>query len=83
MMNDVEKAEFAQALKAFLIPSSLFLATLTGAAGAFLIYHGYSLGYAFFVASAATITAAFVAFFRFHNKLRAQGRFGREREDVS
>lgn len=83
MDNETDRAEFFQSLKAFLIPSSLFVATLISSAGAFLIYSGYSLGYAFFIASGAIITAAFVAFFRFHNKQRAAGHFRQEQEDAS
>lgn len=75
MKRDVDTAEFVQALKAFLIPSSLFLSTLISAAGTFLIYSGYCLGFAFLFASAAIMTGAFVAFFRFQNKLRAAGHF--------
>jgi uncharacterized protein (DUF58 family) len=81
MNRDLDRAELAQALKAFLIPASLFLATLISAAGAFLIYSGYSLGLAFLFASAAIMTGAFVAFFRFQNKLRAAGHFKPEESD--
>ncbi len=83
MDNETDRAEFFQSLKAFLIPASLFVATLITSAGVFLVYSGYSLGYAFLMASGAIMTAAFVAFFRFHNKLRAAGQFRQEQEDAS
>ena len=83
MDKDTDRAEFFQSLKAFLIPSSLFVATLITSAGVFLVYSGYSVGYAFLMVSAAIMTSAFVAFFRFHNKLREAGHFRQEQEDLS
>ena len=78
MKGEVEKAEFIQSLKAFLIPSSLFIATLISAAGSFLVYSGYSLGWIFLFTSGSIMTFAFVAFIRFQNKLRLQGHFKQE-----
>ena len=74
MSSDAEKAEIIQSVKAFLIPSSLFIATVIMSAGTFLIYNGYTLGWAFVGVSATVITIAFVAFVHFQNKLRAGGK---------
>ncbi|MBX9685638.1 MAG: hypothetical protein K2X27_02985 [Candidatus Obscuribacterales bacterium] len=72
-MNEIDKAEYIQALKAYLIPTSMFIACLLGAAGTFLIREGYGVGWAVIAASAAMLVAAFVAFITFQNKLRANG----------
>ena len=71
--NEINKAELIQGLKAFLIPSSLFVACLLGAAGTFLIREGYQLGWGFILASAVIIISAFAAFITFQNKLRVKG----------
>lgn len=73
-MNEIDKAEYVQAIKAYLIPTSLFVACLIGAAGTFLIREGYFLGWGFVLASLAMIVAAMVAFVNFQNKLRANGK---------
>lgn len=75
MKDEITRAELIQSVKALLIPLSLFLATLASAAGTFLIYNGYSLGWAFVLLAAATIVAALTAFVRFQNKLRVKGQF--------
>lgn len=74
-MNDIERAEFIQSLKAYLIPSSLFVACLIGAAGTFLIREGYQLGWAFIAVTGLIIVSAFWAFICFQNKHRYEGRF--------
>lgn len=74
-MDEIDKAELIQSLRAYLIPTSLFIACLIGAAGTFLLYTGYPLGWAFIACSAGIIIWAFNAFIRFQNKLRAHGRF--------
>lgn len=76
MTNDVEKSELIQSLKAFLIPVSLFLATVTSSAGVFLLYNGYQVGIFLVLIGFTVVIAALVAFVRFQNKMRAQGRFG-------
>jgi len=73
--SEVDKAEFIQAVKAFLIPASLFIATIITSAGIFLLYYRYSLGWALVVTGGTIMASAFVAFCRFHNKLRARGHF--------
>lgn len=79
-MNQVEKAELIQSLNAFLIPSSLFVACLCGAAGVFLLYNAEPFGYLFLAISFGIIFWAFVAFVQFQNKLRAKGQFPKEYE---
>lgn len=74
-MNDIERAELMQSLKAYLIPSSLFVACLIGAAGTFLIREGYQLGWAFIGTTALIIIWAMWAFICFQNKHRFEGRF--------
>lgn len=82
MSGDAEKAELVQSLKAFLIPTSLFLATLISAAGSFLIYSGYSMGWIFLFFSVLILTCSFVAFVQFQNKLRFQGHFKQEKPEL-
>jgi hypothetical protein len=72
-MNEIDKAEHWQAVKAFIIPVFMFLACLIGAAGTFLIREGYMLGWAFIAASGTLLVVAFVATVTFQNKLRAKG----------
>lgn len=76
-MNDkeIERAELVQSLNAYLIPSSLFVACLIGAAGTFLLREGYQLGWAFIGVTALIIGWAFWAFICFQNKHRYEGRF--------
>ncbi len=83
MRSDADKAELIQSIQAYYIPASLFVATLITAAGIFLLYNGYALGYAFAAVGGAMIVSAFVIFFRFQNKLRAQGQLPREDNDAS
>lgn len=71
-MNEAEKAEFIQSLKAYAIPSSMFVACLFNAAGIYLMSVGHSAGIAFLVAGFAIIIWAMVAFVQFQNKLHAQ-----------
>lgn len=73
-MNEVDKAELIQGLKAFLIPTSLFISCLLGAAGIFLIREGYGVGWGFIAATVTIMVAAFVAFINFQNKLRYEGK---------
>jgi hypothetical protein len=68
-----ERAEFIQSLNALLIPLCSFLACVIMAAGAFLIYQGESIGWAFVAVSVTTVIAATVALIKFQNKLRARG----------
>jgi len=81
-MNDFQteakKAESWQALLAFLIPLTLFLACIGAAAGSFLIYHHESLGWIFLIVSGVTIILDFIGLIRFQNKLRAKGVFASE-----
>ena len=74
-MNEIEKAEFNQSLKAYLIPTLLFLATLITAAGMFIIYSGNSAGWPFVAVGSAILIWSFWAFITFHNRLRAAGRY--------
>ncbi len=71
--SDLQKADSWQALKAFLIPVTLFLACISAAAGAFLIMNQESLGWIFIFISGVTIILDFVGLIRFQNKWRAQG----------
>ena len=70
---DAERAELIQAVKALLIPASLFLACIIMAAGIFLVYNHEALGYAFVAVSLTIVICAFIAFIRFQNKYRAKG----------
>ena len=72
-MNEVDRAELIQSVKAFAIPASLFLSCVILAGGVFLIYNGYALGWAFAGVTAIIQISAFTAFIRFQNKLRVQG----------
>jgi hypothetical protein len=77
MSNEVERSELIQSLKAFLIPVSLFLATVCSSAGVFLLYNGYQVGICLVALGFTVVVVALVAFVRFQNKQRAQGRFTR------
>jgi len=68
-----QKAESWQALKAFLIPVTLFLAVVGSAAGMFLVYNQEPLGWVFLIISGTTIILDFIGLIRFQNKWRAQG----------
>ncbi len=74
-MNDIDKAEYNQAITAFLIPSGLFIACLLGAAGTFCLYNGEPLGWGLIVGMVSIISWAFYAFINFQNKLRERGGF--------
>jgi hypothetical protein len=67
MASPAEKERFVQSVKALLIPLSLFVATLDLAAGGFLVYSGYAIGYAFIVIGITAIVVALVAFIRFQH----------------
>ncbi len=73
-MNEVDKAELIQGLKAFLIPTCLFISCLLGAAGIFLIREGYGVGWGFIAATVTIMVASFAAFINFQNKLRYEGK---------
>lgn len=74
-MNEIERAELIQSLKAYLIPTSMFIACLFGAAGTFLIREGELIGWAFIALTVIILVASFVAFITFQNKLRYDGNF--------
>lgn len=82
IMNDIDRAEYVQAIRAFLIPSSLFVACLLGAAGTFCLVNGEQLGWALIVGMVATIAWAFHAFINFQNKVRQRGGFRGKKIDV-
>jgi len=82
-MNEIERAEFVQNLKAYLIPASLFLSCLIMAAGTFLIYNRLPAGWLLIALSGIMIILAFSAFASFHNKLRAHGRIASASGKVS
>ncbi len=71
--TDAKKAESWQALKAFLIPVTLFLACVASAAGIFLVYNQEPLGWVFIIPAGITIILDFIGLIRFQNKLRAKG----------
>lgn len=75
MSREAEKAELIQSVKAFLIPSSLFVACLIASAGTFLLYNGYALGWGFVAVGGTIIISAFTAMIRFQNKLRVKGQY--------
>ncbi|HEY9786620.1 MAG TPA: hypothetical protein V6D17_14560 [Candidatus Obscuribacterales bacterium] len=72
-----EKAAFRQAVTALYIPLSLFLSCVASAAGVYLIYNSYAVGWAFVTVAFTVIISAFVALIRFQNKYRAKGLVGR------
>ena len=76
-----QKAESWQALKAFLIPVTLFLACIIAAAGTFLIYNQEPLGWIFIFISTVTIVLDFVGLIRFQNKWRAKGILPKEENE--
>lgn len=73
-MNEIDRAELIQSVKAYFIPSGMFVSCLLGAAGAFLLQEGYMVGWGFIMASALLIVLSFVSFCTFQNKLRAKGK---------
>jgi hypothetical protein len=72
-MDEIDKAELIQALKAYFIPVAMFIACVMSAAGVFLIREGYGLGWLVIGAAVTLLAAAFIACATFQNKLRAQG----------
>lgn len=73
-MNEIDRAELIQSVKAYFIPSGMFIACLLGAAGTFLLQEGYMVGWGFIMASGLLIALAFFSFCTFQNKLRARGK---------
>jgi hypothetical protein len=73
-MNERDKAERNQALKAFLIPSGLFVACLFNAAGIYIVYTGNAIGMVFLAIGFGTILAGLFAFITFENKARSSRR---------
>jgi multisubunit Na+/H+ antiporter MnhC subunit len=76
-MNEVDKAERMQAWKAFLIPSSLFVACLFNAAGIYILYNGDTVGLVFLGIGFTIIITGMFLFITFHNKRRARGQWKR------
>lgn len=74
-MNEIDKAERMQAWKAFLIPSSLFVACLFNAAGIYILYSGNTIGVFFVGMGFAIIVTGMFLFITFHNKQRADGKW--------
>jgi len=72
-IREAEKAELFQAVSALYIPLSLFLACVIMAAGTFLIYSEYPVGWALVAVSATIMISAFVILLRFQNDLRVAG----------
>ena len=79
-MNDIDRAERAQALKAFIIPASLFVACLFNAAGIYILYAGNSVGIFFIGIGFAIIVTGMFLFITFHNKQREQGQFSQAQD---
>lgn len=69
-----DKAERNQALKAFAIPSGLFVACLFNAAGIYIVYTGNAVGFAFLAIGFAIIAAGLFMFITFENKARSNRR---------
>jgi F0F1-type ATP synthase assembly protein I len=76
-MKEEEKAEYIQSYKAYFIPSGLFVSCLITSAGMFLVYSHVTAGWIFIVIGLTLMALAFIAFIRFHNKLRAAGRYAK------
>lgn len=72
-MEEAEKAEFWQSVKALYIPFSLFIACCIFAAGVFLVYYNEPAGWGFIGTTVVIAISAFIALFRFQNKFRAKG----------
>lgn len=73
MLDKADKAELNQAIKAYYIPSSLFLATLCGSAGVSLVYEHQSFGYVLILVAVLVMVSAFVMLAHFQNRLRVSG----------
>ena len=80
-MNEIERAERIQAWKAFLIPSTLFVACLLNAAGIYILYSGNTLGIVFLLLGFSVIIGGLFAFVTFQNSHRARGQWKRLSED--
>lgn len=80
-MNEIDKAERMQAWKAFLIPSSLFVACLFNAAGMYILYSGSTIGLFFVGVGLAIIATGLFMFITFQNQHRAQGNWKKLPED--
>ncbi len=76
-----EKAELNQALKALFIPVALFIATVTFAAGIFLIYNEEVAGWGFLATTAILAVWGFIALLQYQNSYRARGIMP-DREDI-
>jgi hypothetical protein len=76
-MNEIERAERIQAWKAFLIPSTLFVACLLNAAGIYILYTGNTLGLVFLGMGFTVIVGGLFAFITFQNTKRAKGQWKR------
>jgi hypothetical protein len=74
-MNEIERAERIQAWKAFLIPSTLFVACLLNAAGIYILYTGNTLGIVFLGMGFTVIIGGLFAFITFQNRRRAGGQW--------
>jgi uncharacterized membrane protein len=72
-IQEAERAEFWQSVKALLIPLSLFLAVLAAAAGTFLVYNAEPVGWLFLAGAGAVMVAAIVGLIRFQNQHRVRG----------
>ncbi|MBX9940346.1 MAG: hypothetical protein K2Y32_13885 [Candidatus Obscuribacterales bacterium] len=72
-LEEAEKAEFWQSVKALYIPFSLFIACCIFAAGVFLVYYNEPAGWGFIGTTVVIAISAFIALFRFQNKFRAKG----------
>lgn len=82
-MNDIDRAEYIQAIRAFLIPSSLFIACLLGAAGTFCLVNAEPLGWVLIAGMVSIIAWAFHAFINFQNKVRKRGGFRGHKVDAA
>jgi hypothetical protein len=82
IIDEADKAESWQSVKALLIPLSLFLACIVAAAGTFLVYNNEQIGIALIVAACAVIVLDFIGLIRFQNVYRAKGVMS-EKNDIA
>lgn len=82
-IQEAERAEFWQSVKALLIPLSLFLAVLAAAAGTFLVYNAEPVGWLFLAVAGAVMVAAIVGLIRFQNQHRVRGVLAKSRKPES
>ena len=82
-MNDTDRAERMQAVKAFAIPASLFVACLFNAAGIYILYSGNSVGVFFIGMGFAIIVTGMFLFVTFQNKQRTAGKWKQVSEDMT